>query len=59
MLKPTANYKMSKRNKTFLASILDPHKRGEIRRSIVQADLYSQVVVKREKKPRGAPQTDE
>ena len=52
MLKPGPNYKMSKRNKTILAGILDPHLRGEIKRGMIQADLYAQLQPKREKKPR-------
>lgn len=52
MLKPGPNYKMSGQNKRFLATILDPHKRGEIKRSMIQADLYAQLQPKREKKPR-------
>lgn len=52
MLKPTANYKMGAQNKRFLATILDPHLRGEIKRSMIQADLYGALAPKREKKPR-------
>ena len=43
MLRPTANFKMEKQNKRFLATIIDPHKRGEIKRSMIQAQLQSQV----------------
>lgn len=50
MLKPTANYKMSKQNKRFLATVLDPHLRGELRRGVVQADLHSQIAPPRRDK---------
>jgi hypothetical protein len=41
MLKPTANFRMSKQNKRFLATIVDPHKRGEFKRSAIQSELAS------------------
>ena len=50
MLKPTANYKMSKAGKIYLAQIVDPHKRGEIKRTIIQAELSAMIVPKREKR---------
>ena len=43
MLKPTANFKMSAQNKRFLATIIDPHKRGEVKRSMIEAQLQSQI----------------
>lgn len=46
MLKPTSTYKMSKQTKVLLANIVDPHKRGEIKRSAIQADLYSAIQYK-------------
>jgi hypothetical protein len=49
MLKPSSNYKMSKSTKTMLANILDPHKRGEHKRSMIQAELAAAVQPKREK----------
>jgi hypothetical protein len=41
MLKPTANYKMSKQLKTSLAlgSFKDNHARNEWKRSMIQAEL--------------------
>ncbi len=49
MLKPSSNYKMSKSTKTMLTNILDPHKRGEHKRSMIQAELAAAVQPKREK----------
>ena len=31
---------MSRANKMMLATIVDRHKRGEIKRTVIQADLY-------------------
>ena len=49
MLKPGPNYKMSKSTKTMLANILDPHKRGEHKRSMIQAELAAAIQPRREK----------
>lgn len=32
---------MTKQNKRFLATIIDPHKRGEIKRGMIEAQLAS------------------
>jgi len=40
MLKPGSTYKMSRANKVMLASYVDCNKRGEIKRTVIQADLY-------------------
>lgn len=39
MLKPTASYRMTKQSKRFLATIVDPVKRGEFKQSAIQAEL--------------------
>jgi len=52
MLKPGPNYRMSAQAKRFLATIIDPHKRGEFKRATIQAELAAQLQPKREKKPR-------
>lgn len=52
MIKPTSSFKMSKANKMRLASILDPHRRGEVKRSLIQAQLLSEVKVKSLKEDR-------
>ena len=38
-MKPNGNFKMSKQNKRFLARIMDPHKRGEVKRAMIGAAL--------------------
>ena len=40
MLKPGPTYRMSRANKVMLASYVDRNKRGEIKRTVIQADLY-------------------
>ncbi len=38
-MKPTSTFKMKSTTKVMLANILDPHKRGEFRRAMIQAQL--------------------
>jgi hypothetical protein len=52
MIKPTSSFKMSKANKFRLASILDPHRRGEVKRGLIQAQLLSEIKVKSLKEDR-------
>ena len=40
MIKPGPTYKMSRANKVMLALYIDRNKRGEIKRTVIQADLY-------------------
>jgi len=40
MLKPGPTYRMSRANKVMLASYIDRNKRNEIKRTVIQADLY-------------------
>ena len=40
MLKPGPTYRMSRPDKVMLASYVDRNKRGEIKRTVIQADLY-------------------
>lgn len=57
MLKPTSSYKMSKSTKRSLATskMIDPHYRGQQKRTMIQAELYAAIQPKREKKPRNTP----
>lgn len=50
MLTPTAAFRLKKDIKRSLATILDPHRRGEIRRGWVQAQLHSQIQPRRERR---------
>lgn len=43
------NFKMSKENKRFLATIIDPHKRGEIKRHLIAAQIAAQAPIRRNK----------
>lgn len=43
MLKPGPNFRMSKQSKRFLSTIVDPHKRGEFKKSAVQAELAAAI----------------
>jgi hypothetical protein len=49
-MKSGSNFKMSKQSKRYLATIVDTHKRGEIKRGTVQAELAGQQQVRQ---PRG------
>jgi hypothetical protein len=49
MIKPGSTYKMSRANKVMLASYVDRNKRGEIKRTVIQADLYGRQFVSRPK----------
>lgn len=39
MTKTGPNYRMSRANKAMLASYVDRHKRGEIKRTVISADI--------------------
>ncbi len=51
MLKPTANYKMSKQTKASLAldKFKDTHARGAWKRAMIQAELSEAIQPRREK----------
>ena len=49
MMKPGPNYKMSRAVKTMLARNWDNKNIGSIRRSAIEGELYSRVVVKAKK----------
>ena len=49
MLSPSNTYKMSKQNKRFLATITDRHARGAVKRSLIEAQLQSQVQIRSSK----------
>lgn len=54
MLKPTANYKMSKQTKRTLAlgKFRSEEDRNAWKKSMIQAELYAALAPKKEKKPR-------
>jgi hypothetical protein len=45
-MKLTASFKLSKTTKRRLATILDPHQRGVIRRSMAQAEYIANQKIK-------------
>ena len=47
-MKPGPTYKMSSLTKMLLTTILDPVKRGEWKRAMIQAELVSSTQSKRE-----------
>ena len=49
MLKPTANYRMTKQSKRYLANIVDPIKRSEFKRMCIQSELAAAIQPKRER----------
>ena len=54
-MKSGPNYRMSSLTKASLAlsGVLDPHKRGEWKRAMIDAELCAAVQPKREKRPSG------
>lgn len=52
MIRPTSTYKMSKQVKTLLGRYTDPHLRGEVKRSWIQAELESAIRPKVDKSNR-------
>lgn len=53
MLKPNQNFKLDKQTKRFMATIVDPQKRGEFKRGMIQAQLEAEriIVSKKQRKP--------
>jgi hypothetical protein len=48
MLKPNKTFKMSKQTKRFMATYVDPVARNSYKNDMIQAQLMSEIVVKRE-----------
>lgn len=49
---------MSKQGKRTLATYVDPHERGEVKRSIIQAELASKVAYKPSKGKKDSGQSE-
>jgi hypothetical protein len=43
-MKTNASFRLSKQSKIHAAQILDPHKRGQIRRSFIEAEVMQHIV---------------
>lgn len=54
MLKPNSTFRMKKYLKWMFHNEMDPHRRGELRRQVIQAQLASEIRP-REKKHRNEP----
>lgn len=48
-MKPTKTFKLSKTTKRMMATITGATERGDFKRMMIDAQLQSQVVIKREK----------
>lgn len=57
MLKPTANFKLSKQTKRFMATYVNAEQRNSYKNDMIQAELAALIQPKREKKPRGTGPT--
>jgi cysteinyl-tRNA synthetase len=59
MLKPTSTYKMSKSLKASLAlsKLQDPHKKGQWKRAMIDAELSAQI--KHKEKKKGQPDLED
>lgn len=42
-MRPNSSFKLSKENKVFLSNVLDNHKRGELKRCLIESQLQSQI----------------
>lgn len=58
-MKATAGFKMKRNTKYQLAMITDPHRRGEFKRAMIQAQLASAVRVKEKRPKTGTPEQEE
>jgi len=54
-LKPTSAFKLNQQSKRTMANYLDPHKRGEYKRAMIQAEL-SEAIQPRKEKTKKEPQ---
>jgi hypothetical protein len=55
MLKPNKTFKLSKQTKRFMCSIIDPVERNAYKRAMIQAELASAIVPKREPRDNKGP----
>ena len=54
-MKPGKTFKLAKRTKTIMATITDPVMRNQFKNMMIDAQLASEVVVKREPRDKNAP----
>lgn len=53
MFKPTKSFRMAGSTKRLLSTIVCPHERGAFKRAMIQAQLASEQMPVREKRPAG------
>jgi hypothetical protein len=53
MLTPGKNFRLKNTTKAMMASITDDTARGEFKRAMIQAQLQSEIMPPRDKKPAG------
>jgi hypothetical protein len=51
MMKPGKTFKLSKSTKRMMCSIVNTEHRNQFKRMMIQAELASQVIIKREPRP--------
>jgi len=54
-MKPNKTFNLKKSTKTMLATIVDPVKRSEWKRAMIQAQMASEIVIKVPTRDRNAP----
>lgn len=54
-MKPGKTFKLKSTTKTMLASIVDPQKRSEWKRAMIDAQLCSEIVIKAPQRDKNAP----
>jgi len=54
-MKPGKTFNLSKPTKTMLASIVDPVKRSEWKRAMIDAQLCSEIVIKTPSRDKNSP----
>ena len=55
MLTPGKTFKLSKTTKRMLANFVDPHKRGDWKRMMIQAEMAAAIVPKTTRSDNGGP----
>jgi hypothetical protein len=55
MLKPSKTFNLNKQTKRFMCTIVDPVKRNEFKRAMIQAQLASEIVVKSAPRDKNGP----
>jgi hypothetical protein len=57
-MKPNSTFKLSKTTKRMLCSIINTEQRNSWKRSMIDAELCSRIVIKPAKKERSAPSAE-